>query len=283
MSKPAAFARMAATTEGLAKIRTAKTAQRTPEGKKWTYGRIANVISTAKGYISEDTVERFFRGDRVYRDNALAIAEVFGFTLEEICGQDEPTADETTPYVGWQEVCGELLAQQQWLTSNSIYQQETVQKFLPKAENNLFEFSKLDEYSSLQQSAQNDNVKIFCVDGSKFSSPENPCVDIYIELLNQDCLPASNGLPQSMNALKAYWRLDLPELCAGKRPVMVFYHSRNAVHGFDDNFLKTLSTFGSMICVVTDQPSHGIQQFSPNQPNLTTAVLKWIDRTLQES
>lgn len=120
MSKPAAFARIAATTEGLAKIRTAKTAQRTPEGKKWTYGRIANVISTAKGYISEDTVERFFRGDRVYRDNALAIAEVFGFTLEEICGQDEPTADETTPYVDWQEVCRELLAQQQWLTSNTL-------------------------------------------------------------------------------------------------------------------------------------------------------------------
>ncbi|MGL4503719.1 MAG: hypothetical protein ACRCU2_31960, partial [Planktothrix sp.] len=62
--------RIPASIEGLQKIRDAKDHHRTPEGKKWTYKRIADTISQ-KDYISEDTVERFFHGKAVYRDNAI--------------------------------------------------------------------------------------------------------------------------------------------------------------------------------------------------------------------
>lgn len=111
--------RIAASIEGLQKIKDAKDNSRTPEGKKWTYQRIADTISQ-KGYISVDTVERFFQGKAVYRDNAIAIAEVFGFSITDICNSDDSEQLEEAIYIDWREVCQELLNQRKWLTTNPL-------------------------------------------------------------------------------------------------------------------------------------------------------------------
>lgn len=111
--------RIAANDEGLKNIINAKDNSRTPEGKKWTYQRIADTISQ-KGYISVDTVERFFQGKAVYRDNAIAIAEVFGFSITDICNSDDSEQVEEAIYIDWREICQELLNQRKWLTTNPL-------------------------------------------------------------------------------------------------------------------------------------------------------------------
>ena len=111
--------RIAANDEGLKNIINAKDNSRTPEGKKWTYQRIADTISQ-KGYISVDTVERFFQGKAVYRDNAIAIAEVFGFSITDLCNCDNSEQVEEAVYIDWREVCQELLNQRKWLTTNPL-------------------------------------------------------------------------------------------------------------------------------------------------------------------
>ncbi|CAD5938194.1 hypothetical protein [Planktothrix agardhii] len=111
--------RIPASIEGLKKIRDAKDHHRTPEGKKWTYKRIADTIAQ-KDYICDDTVERFFRGKAVYRNNAIAIAEVFGFSITDICNSDDSEQVEEAIYIDWREICQELLNQRKWLTTNPL-------------------------------------------------------------------------------------------------------------------------------------------------------------------
>ncbi|HAH55184.1 MAG TPA: hypothetical protein DCM02_07860, partial [Flavobacterium sp.] len=112
--------RIAANNEGLQKIKDAKDNSRTPEGKKWTYPRITDTI-VQKGYdISQDTVERFFQQERVYRDNAIAITEVFGFSITDICNSDDSEQLEEAVYIDWREICQELLNQRKWLTTNPL-------------------------------------------------------------------------------------------------------------------------------------------------------------------
>jgi energy-coupling factor transporter ATP-binding protein EcfA2 len=111
--------RIAANNEGLKKIRDAKDNNRTPEDKNWTYPRIADTISQ-KRYISEDTVERFFLGKAVYRHNAIAITEVFGFSITDICTSDDSEQLEEAIYIDWREICQELLNQRKWLTTNPL-------------------------------------------------------------------------------------------------------------------------------------------------------------------
>jgi hypothetical protein len=111
--------RIAASIEGLQKIRDAKDHHPTPEGKKWTYKRIADTIAQ-KDYICDDTVERFFNGKAVYRNNAIAIAEVFGFSITDICNSDDSEQVEEAIYIDWREICQELLNQRKWLTTNPL-------------------------------------------------------------------------------------------------------------------------------------------------------------------
>ncbi|HEY9633179.1 MAG TPA: AAA-like domain-containing protein [Coleofasciculaceae cyanobacterium] len=73
-----------ATESGLHKIREAKDYQRSNEGERLTYERLAE-----KAYTSVSTVKRFFKGEEIYRDNALAITQVLGLQLEDVVEYSE--------------------------------------------------------------------------------------------------------------------------------------------------------------------------------------------------
>lgn len=69
---------------GLQKLRDARDSQRSDDGKRLTPERIKE-----KAHVSVSTVKRFFRGERIYRDAAMAITEALGLQLKDI---EEQTA-----------------------------------------------------------------------------------------------------------------------------------------------------------------------------------------------
>jgi hypothetical protein len=78
--------RVRATESGLQKLKEARDLQRSDDGKRLTSERISE-----KANVSESTVKRFFRGERVNRDVALAITKVLGLQLKNI--EDEAESD----------------------------------------------------------------------------------------------------------------------------------------------------------------------------------------------
>lgn len=71
--------RVRATQFGRQKLREARDLQRSDNGKRLTSERISE-----KANVCESTVKRFFRGERVNRDGALAITKVLGLQLKDL-------------------------------------------------------------------------------------------------------------------------------------------------------------------------------------------------------
>ena len=106
--------RIGATESGLRKLREAKDAQCSDDGKRLTPERIAD-----KCYVSVSTVKRFFGGKRVYRDYALAICRVLNLKLEHVVDPNElgysteiPEPEQATS-IKWRAVCRAMLKEQQ--------------------------------------------------------------------------------------------------------------------------------------------------------------------------
>jgi hypothetical protein len=150
--------------------------------------------------------------------------------------------------------------------------------------NELIQFPNLiglPTYFSRSDLTSCDRLNLFMIDSQQFSSPENPTEDIYIEMLDQGCPEATNRRPTTLTQLKTYWRLDLKSL--DKTPALIIYNSQNSSQLFSETFLQTLSTFGGLICVITDQTQPNLQTFSPNQPELAQSIAKWLERSILEA
>jgi len=94
-----------ATEEGLQKLQQAKASGRCDDGKPLTYVRVAE-----KAGISELTVKRFFGGNPVDRDSAIAIAQALGLEVSEVVAPDEWNPSEhTSEVIDWHEVCRTML------------------------------------------------------------------------------------------------------------------------------------------------------------------------------
>ncbi len=88
------------------------------------------------------------------------------------------------------------------------------------------------------------------------------------------------GNPKTIAEFKTYWRLDLKEI--EKQVALIFYNSEQPEQGFSDRFLADLNKLGGAIVVVTDQDTHGLDQVSPNHPDLVNEILKRLRRRLWE-
>jgi len=98
-----------ATEEGLKKLRQAQAAQRDDEGRRLTYPGIAQKA----GGMDSKTVGRFFRGEAVDRDSAIAITNALNLEITEVVDPKEwNPAEQTADAIDWHDVCGEVLAQQ---------------------------------------------------------------------------------------------------------------------------------------------------------------------------
>ncbi|MFZ1028563.1 MAG: NACHT domain-containing protein [Limnoraphis robusta] len=162
-----------------------------------------------------------------------------------------------------------------WNSPALITSSETL-KSLPASITQDLNFSELP--TTLKNAIANDiqlnqAIHLVCVDGTNFSDPDNPAMDIYIEMIEQNCPERKQGTPETLSHLKTYWRLDLKK--SDQKVVLLFYTSKPD-HLFSENFLTVLTTFGSAIALISDQTCEDIQCFSPNDTNLIENILKWL-------
>ncbi|HAX79958.1 MAG TPA: hypothetical protein DCY88_30015 [Cyanobacteria bacterium UBA11372] len=125
------------------------------------------------------------------------------------------------------------------------------------------------------QQIYNENIKLICIDGSKFIEPDNPAAKIYTVMVKHGCPKCNDGTPKTMPELQSYW--DLLE--TDKHVVLVFYNpDGTALQGFSDVFLNALSKFDGAVCVVTEQclSNTSLKCFSQNQPQLVENIVGWI-------
>jgi hypothetical protein len=129
-----------------------------------------------------------------------------------------------------------------------------------------------------------DQFQLICIDGNRFSDPENPSLDIYDAMLEANC-PEWREDPDTFSKLKRYWN-SLRRNSSLPVPVLIFY--QNPTHSrpqeFRDTFLDAISRFEGYICVISDHPEipQEIQTFSPHQPNLVQNIFAWIQgRTME--
>jgi GTPase SAR1 family protein len=138
-------------------------------------------------------------------------------------------------------------------------------------------------HRNLQQhlTSQSCTLHVMTIDAHQFINPENPTEDIYIEMLDQGCPETQHRRPTEFTHLKTYWRLDIKSL--NKIPALIIYNSGKPSQALNRDFLKALSTFGGLICIITDQTQPNLQTFSPHQPDLVLNIIKWLDRSMLEA
>lgn len=104
-----------ATEEGRQKLRQAQAAKRNDEGKRLSYENIGEKA----GGIDPKTVGRFFRGEPVDRDSAIAIAQALGLKVTEVVDPNEwNPPEQTSSAIPWHSVCRTMLEPQRELASN---------------------------------------------------------------------------------------------------------------------------------------------------------------------
>jgi hypothetical protein len=90
-----------ATEEGLKKLRQAQAAQRDDEDRRLTYPSIAQKA----GGMDSKTVGRFFRGEAVDRDCAIAITNALNLEITEVVDPKEwNPVEQMAGAINWREV-----------------------------------------------------------------------------------------------------------------------------------------------------------------------------------
>jgi len=134
----------------------------------------------------------------------------------------------------------------------------------------------------LQEQIENHNLtethQIFLIDGSKFIDQDNPSLDIYEQLLEQQCQPRPNGEPENLSQLKSYWGQIRRN--SDKKTILIFYENPTPPipQGFSPKFINTLSKFEGAIALIDDniQSDHHLQKFTSQDPNLLQNIIDWL-------
>ncbi|MEQ8969879.1 MAG: NACHT domain-containing protein [Coleofasciculus sp. C1-SOL-03] len=125
-----------------------------------------------------------------------------------------------------------------------------------------------------------DLPRLISIDANKFLDRENPATKIYNEMRRHGFPKSSNGTPQTLAQLQAYWDEQLIE--SNKPIVWLFYNStplpntEPPTEDFSTTFLADLNKFDGAIAIITHQPNTPLKSFSPNQPNLVADMVAWI-------
>ena len=110
------------------------------------------------------------------------------------------------------------------------------------------------------------SLPIICIDRTQFTSPDNPALDIYLEMVSQGCPSWQYGIPRTLTELKIYCKLDL-----NNNVVFIFTEdpSISNAQGFHPDFLNALSRFKNLICFISRRPPKAslslLPTFSPYQ------------------
>ena len=114
-------------------------------------------------------------------------------------------------------------------------------------------------------------------DGSRFSDPSNPALQIYTTLKKAGCPASPDGKPDTIAKLQAYCEEDLSDQAIA----LLLYEEPTdpPPQGFDIAVLNRLARFSHPpIAVVLPErlTDCGLPQFLESDPNLVTTILQWL-------
>ncbi|MGL4497650.1 MAG: HEAT repeat domain-containing protein [Planktothrix sp.] len=121
------------------------------------------------------------------------------------------------------------------------------------------------------------NCQPICIDGSRFSDPSNPALQIYTTLKKAGCPPSPDGKPRTIAELQAYCEDDLSD-----HPIALILYEEPTdppPQGFDMAVLNQLARFSHPpIAVVVPQPLPDcrLPQFLESDPDLMATLLQWL-------
>ncbi len=121
------------------------------------------------------------------------------------------------------------------------------------------------------------NCQPICIDGSRFSDPSNPALQIYTTLKKAGCPVSPDGRPRTIAELQAYCEDDLSD----HQIALILYEEPTdpPPQGFDIAVLNQLARFSHPpIAVVLPQPlpECRLPQFLESDPDLIANLLRWL-------
>ncbi|MEA5510592.1 HEAT repeat domain-containing protein [Crocosphaera sp. UHCC 0190] len=123
---------------------------------------------------------------------------------------------------------------------------------------------------------QFNSIKLVWIESSRFIDPGNPAIDIYDQMLEQQCQPFEHGLPENLAKLRLYWHL-LQRNSSKTQLILLFYDDAHTPH-LSTDFLEILGKFKGVIGVISQQTSSAIPIFSPDDPQLIPTLLEWMTK-----
>jgi hypothetical protein len=118
-------------------------------------------------------------------------------------------------------------------------------------------------------------IQVIWIDCSQFLAPDEPIIDIYDQMLSQNCPEFENGVPDNLAKLRLYWRL-IQRNRSDCAYIWLFDHSSPNCSPFSSEFLEKLKTFQGNIALISDQPNSPLLNFSPHSPQLIATIIEWI-------
>ncbi|MDJ1180341.1 PBS lyase [Roseofilum sp. BLCC_M91] len=121
------------------------------------------------------------------------------------------------------------------------------------------------------------NRQPICIDGSRFSDPSNPALQIYTTLKKAGCPPSPDGKPRTIAELQAYCEDDLSDQAIA----LILYEEPTdpPPQGLDIAVLNQLARLSHPpIAVVVPQPlpECRLPQFLESDPDLMATLLQWL-------
>lgn len=103
--------RVKASPEGLKKLNAIR------DANKWSYRQIADIVlDKTSDALSEDRIMAFFKGENIYKSNALLICNALGFEADDIIENHAKTTNKND--INWTEKCKEILIYKRELAIN---------------------------------------------------------------------------------------------------------------------------------------------------------------------
>ncbi len=205
-----------------------------------------------------------------------------GEQIGELLTYARRSDDEASNYLLW--YCSQQIAYEKFcrLWHESAGPLSLASSPLPPPEDKELETS--GEFICLLRSAFAGNAKLkeaielICIDSGEFFDPDNPLVDIYDQMLTQNCPDFEHGIPDTISKLRLYWN-GIRRNQADKTFCLLFYEREVS---FSPDFLTALNKFPGSICFVGNQPCTAIPSFSGSHVQVIASLFSWLEKELEK-
>ncbi|MGK7884389.1 MAG: HEAT repeat domain-containing protein [Crocosphaera sp.] len=153
----------------------------------------------------------------------------------------------------------------------------TLQTTEPETPENNSSFQNLQQ--QLKNAPELTSGQIIFIETRRFIDAENPAIDIYDQMLEQNYPVFEYGLPETLSKLRLYWHL-LPKKFNKSQLILLFYDHGNS--SLSSHLLNSLAKFKGIIAVITRQESSELSVFSPDDPQLGQTLIDWLQQKLNQ-